>query len=405
MHKLAIRKRLLLVGPPGMGKSAICEAIGQRCGSKILFLSAAAIPNTFKNSGVTRLNQIFKILKESKEQVFLILDELTGLTDRHGNVNNADVGVIEYLQTLLDECDLHYPNIIVLATVNSAKRIPKALVSRFGKIVTIDKINTDLMLSIMKRKLKGLCPALDNDVSKPAFESSTIAVATNRDIFLDHRLHGHLIGSDLPYSLAEHITSQIINYLFFKYKKYKLYNVLSNVSIRDINHLMSLSAELALARGREIIEFEDFENAFKEMEQSQLLITETLTTRFLDFIRQNPQAAFSMFLTIIGLTMQVISYIQQKNFHNDQLQMNTQQVALSKEQMALSLESFMLLKMNLLYKCMKELWMNKFLKMHYRCLCDITKMFIRWMLQLEQCKHLISDMAAHIGDLTIYSKF
>ena len=139
MYQKAMLRKIILVGPPGVGKSMLAKALVHHVSEKLKkvgitlrskFISAASIPNEYKNSGITRLDRLFNpSFNDRSHPAIVILDELTGLTDRQTSQNNADPGVIEHFLTILDRCN-SYNRILVIMTANDIKKLSDPLKSR-----------------------------------------------------------------------------------------------------------------------------------------------------------------------------------------------------------------------------------------------------------------------------------
>ncbi|MFZ5954160.1 MAG: AAA family ATPase [Candidatus Dependentiae bacterium] len=139
----AMPKKLLLVGPPGCGKSSIAQTIAYATGRHAVLMEAPFIANEYKNSGPQNLLRLLNEIVKIKLNCVIILDEINVLFKSNQGHVNPDAGLLEALWLFLDECAKH-TNIFFVATCNDLKNIPPALKSRFeGEIVTIDVPNYD----------------------------------------------------------------------------------------------------------------------------------------------------------------------------------------------------------------------------------------------------------------------
>lgn len=133
-RKGPLKNKILLYGPPGSGKSTLAKAIADYCGMPRMFISSASLVDQYKNSGQQNLRELFAKVMRYDGRCALILDEFTGLTDKHNKKDDQDTGLNEVLFSLLDECDLH-KNILFIATVNEIKNLPEQIKDRFRRNV------------------------------------------------------------------------------------------------------------------------------------------------------------------------------------------------------------------------------------------------------------------------------
>lgn len=124
-------KKILLVGPPGTGKSSIAKTIAYYLRRPYLFITAASICNEYKDSGISNLQRMFGELIDLKIPCVVIFDEITSLTDKFKN-DNSNVGVVDVFWTMLDRLE-HQSHILFIATANDISKLPATLKDRFGR--------------------------------------------------------------------------------------------------------------------------------------------------------------------------------------------------------------------------------------------------------------------------------
>jgi ATPase family associated with various cellular activities (AAA) len=154
-NKAALPKRLLLVGKPGTGKTALAKAIAIKCGYDYYMIEAPFLLNEYKNSGPQNLlREIYPVLASGRK-VVVILDELTELTDRYKKENDSDATVAAALWILLDSC-AQCDNVFFIGTSNKQKKdLPAQLQSRFDEdIITINMPDTAARKRMLQHFLK-----------------------------------------------------------------------------------------------------------------------------------------------------------------------------------------------------------------------------------------------------------
>ena len=128
-----IPQHIVLVGPPGVGKSTIAHAIARAAGIPYTFIRAMTLANEYINSGPSNLLRIFDPILAMDEPYIVIIDELQTLIKKRDN-NEFDMAAAEVLWMLLDECKARN-NILIIATANDISDLPEQLKSRFAKSV------------------------------------------------------------------------------------------------------------------------------------------------------------------------------------------------------------------------------------------------------------------------------
>ncbi|CAN5174943.1 hypothetical protein BH09DEP1_BH09DEP1_6010 [soil metagenome] len=143
-------KRVLLVGPPGAGKSSLAICMAQMLDCELIFIRAPMLGNEYQNSEVSNLAQVFNLAFESTKPVILVLDEINILAEPKKVLGGNDTGTASVLWLLLDKC-AQYPHILVVGTCNDATKLPAQLKDRFiGNIIEIPASNEQERFRILK---------------------------------------------------------------------------------------------------------------------------------------------------------------------------------------------------------------------------------------------------------------
>lgn len=171
-----IPKGVLLVGPPGTGKTMLAKAIAGEAGVPFFSISGSEFIELFVGVGASRVRDLFEQAKQQAPCIVFI-DELDALGKSRGS-GNFSGGNDEREQTLnqlLTEMDGFDDNtgVILLAATNRPEVLDPALrrPGRFDRQVVVDrpdKIGREAILNVHARNVK-----LAEDVNL-----STIAVRT-----------------------------------------------------------------------------------------------------------------------------------------------------------------------------------------------------------------------------------
>ncbi len=141
-----IPKGVLLIGPPGSGKTLLARAVAGEAGVPFFSISGSEFIQMFVGVGASRVRDMFKTAKENSPCI-LFIDEI----DAVGRVRGAGLGGghderEQTLNQILTEMDGFSPNesVIVLAATNRPDVLDPALLrpGRFDRHVTVDRPTT-----------------------------------------------------------------------------------------------------------------------------------------------------------------------------------------------------------------------------------------------------------------------
>ncbi len=133
-------KRLLLVGPPGTGKSTLAQIVATKLERPLYFIRTPMLANEYQNSAISNLRRILMDAIAKKKPCVIIFDEINALLsqpDSRGQNENLQIGSVLWL--LLDRC-ANWPHILIIGTCNDISQLPPQLRDRFeGNVIEITR--------------------------------------------------------------------------------------------------------------------------------------------------------------------------------------------------------------------------------------------------------------------------
>ncbi len=208
-----IPKGVLLVGPPGTGKTLLAKAIAGEAGVPFFSISGSEFVEMFVGVGAARVRDLFE-QAQAKAPCIIFIDELDAIGKARGSGPMAHEEREQTLNQLLVEMDGFDPRVgvIILAATNRPEILDQALLraGRFDRQVLVDRPDRVGRAAIL------------------AIHAKTIKLASGVELEHVAAMTPGMVGADLA-------------------------NVVNEAAL------------LAIRRGRETVEQEDFQEAVERV--------------------------------------------------------------------------------------------------------------------------------------------
>ena len=154
-------KGVLLVGPPGTGKTMLAKAVAGEANVPFFSISGSEFVEMFVGMGASKVRDLFKQAKE-KAPCIVFIDEIDAIGQkRNSGVNGANDEREQTLNQLLTEMDGFEENtgVIILAATNRPESLDPALTrpGRFDRRIPVelpDLAGREAILKVHAKKIK-----------------------------------------------------------------------------------------------------------------------------------------------------------------------------------------------------------------------------------------------------------
>ncbi|SFV59129.1 Cell division protein FtsH [hydrothermal vent metagenome] len=200
---------VLLVGPPGVGKTMIAKAVANAAGVSFYYQSGASFVQIYVGMGAKRVHELFAVAKKNAPAIIFI-DEIDAVGKRRdGNRNDEREATLNQLLTEMDGFESQ-SGVIVMAATNKIDVLDPALLraGRFDRRIFVDLPTKNERKEIIKKYLANI--PNDVDATKIAsitvgFNGATLAAFVNEAALLALRQNHSRVTMEHFYSVKDKV--------------------------------------------------------------------------------------------------------------------------------------------------------------------------------------------------------
>lgn len=168
-HKLNPKRKLLLIGPPGCGKTMTAGALAGECHIPLMFVQLHSLITKYLGETAAKLHLVFDAMSETTG-VYLF-DEFDALGATRTTHN--DVGEIRrVLNSFLQFMERDDSDSIVIAATNLVEMLDSALFRRFDDVIMYGFPTPAMVRELIKNRLSAF------DISAVTWKTVTAAAKT-----------------------------------------------------------------------------------------------------------------------------------------------------------------------------------------------------------------------------------
>lgn len=151
-HNLFPRKKLLLTGPPGCGKTMTAKVLSNELGIPLFVIRLDGLISRYMGESIAKLRLVFDTMKEFR--AVYLFDEFDSIGTSRGQGN--DVGEIKrVLNSFLLQIEKDKSNSLIIAATNMPADLDEALFRRFDDIINYPLPTEKQIYHYYKRELSN----------------------------------------------------------------------------------------------------------------------------------------------------------------------------------------------------------------------------------------------------------
>lgn len=151
-HNLEPKRKLLLTGAPGTGKTMTAQAIAGELGITVFIIRLDGLMSKFLGESIAKLRLIFDAMND--QRAVYLFDEFDSIGSHRNQYQ--DIGEIKrVLNSFLINIEKDQSNSIIIAATNLPESLDKALFRRFDEIIEYPLPNENHIIEIIKKHTKA----------------------------------------------------------------------------------------------------------------------------------------------------------------------------------------------------------------------------------------------------------
>lgn len=152
-HGVSPRRRFLLVGPPGTGKSATAEALADELGRRLATVNLSSLVSSLLGDTARNLAAIFAIA--SQENFVVLFDEFDAIgTERSEGTDHGELRRV--VTTFLQQIDAFVGPSVLVAATNHPALLDLAAWRRFDEVIPYNPPNVHDIRALLRLKLRSI---------------------------------------------------------------------------------------------------------------------------------------------------------------------------------------------------------------------------------------------------------